>query len=82
MYANAANEFAIKGKAKNNWNKKLPANYYIFTPSPCSINSLLLSSDFFCNFLPRKWYYYLKSDKDGNKWYALTERKCALLKGD
>ena len=41
-----------------------------------------LSSDFFCNFLPRKWYYYLKSDKDGNKWYALTERKCALLKGD
>ena len=35
MYANAANEFAIKGKVKNNWNKKLPANYnYIFTPSP------------------------------------------------
>ena len=36
----------------------------------------------FCNFLPRKWYYYLKSDNDGNKWYALTGRKCALLKGD
>ena len=43
-----ANEFVIKGKTKIN-RKKKTCNIYLH-PFTLLVNSLLLSSDFFCNF--------------------------------